>query len=359
MDPVVPSSNDFFTDILKPPRQVSRYDRVIIHPLVLLNAVDHYNRSDAVISEDERVVGVLLGTASGRVLDITNSFAVPFSEEGSYIWYLNDDYLDTMYGMFWKINAREKIVGWYHTGPDLRPNDVEICDFFRKYNPDPVLVIIRSQPFSSPSLLTNNNASNPRMPTQAYLLTEQLPNEVGVSSLVTFEHLACEIEAEEAEEVGVEHLLRGIRNITAGSLSQRVDKQIGSAEGLAYCLHQIKEYLEEASKSGDETTFYNNAILEHLQHIINPLYDQLEGSKSFSKHFLHALNDQMAVIYVAVLCRAIVSLHDLINNRLSNRNAEKAAVEKAEAAKKAEAEKATLSAKKSEGTGANEKGRLV
>lgn len=48
-------------------------DLVVVHPLVLLSVVDHYNR----VARDtkKRVVGVLLGeTHKGRV-DITNSFA--------------------------------------------------------------------------------------------------------------------------------------------------------------------------------------------------------------------------------------------------------------------------------------------
>ena len=46
---------------------------VIVHPLVLLSTVDHYNR----VAKDtrKRVVGVLLGTTWRGRIDITNSFA--------------------------------------------------------------------------------------------------------------------------------------------------------------------------------------------------------------------------------------------------------------------------------------------
>lgn len=48
-------------------------DRVVLHPLVLLSVVDHYNR----VARDarKRVVGVLLGDVRKGVVDITNSFA--------------------------------------------------------------------------------------------------------------------------------------------------------------------------------------------------------------------------------------------------------------------------------------------
>ena len=46
---------------------------VIVHPLVLLSVVDHYNR----VAKDtrKRVVGVLLGTKDRNQVDVTNTFA--------------------------------------------------------------------------------------------------------------------------------------------------------------------------------------------------------------------------------------------------------------------------------------------
>lgn len=55
------------------PRHSSLQVEVIVHPLVLLSTVDHYNR----VAKDtrKRVVGVLLGTTYKGRIDITNSFA--------------------------------------------------------------------------------------------------------------------------------------------------------------------------------------------------------------------------------------------------------------------------------------------
>ncbi len=46
---------------------------VVVHPLVLLSTVDHYNR----VAKDtkKRVVGVLLGEVNKGVVDVTNSYA--------------------------------------------------------------------------------------------------------------------------------------------------------------------------------------------------------------------------------------------------------------------------------------------
>ena len=34
------------------------------------------------------------------------------------------------------------MVGWYSSGPKLRLNDVQINEVFRRYMPDPVLVVV-------------------------------------------------------------------------------------------------------------------------------------------------------------------------------------------------------------------------
>lgn len=83
-------------------------ETVVVHPLVLLSVTDHYNRV-ARDSSNRRVVGVLLGeTWKGRV-DVTNSFAVPFEEDPKEpgIFFLDHNYLETMYTMFKKVRERD------------------------------------------------------------------------------------------------------------------------------------------------------------------------------------------------------------------------------------------------------------
>lgn len=49
--------------------------KVVVHPLVLLSVVDHFNRVSKT-GKIKRVVGVLLGSWKlGKVLDVSNSFA--------------------------------------------------------------------------------------------------------------------------------------------------------------------------------------------------------------------------------------------------------------------------------------------
>jgi 26S proteasome regulatory subunit N8 len=67
-----------------------------------------------------------------------------------------------MNDMFKKVNAREKLIGWYHTGPKLRGSDLEINELFKRYTPNPLLVIIDVQP------------KEVGVPTDAYFAVEEI-----------------------------------------------------------------------------------------------------------------------------------------------------------------------------------------
>ena len=57
--------------------------------------------------------------------------------------------------------------------------------------------------------------------------------------------LQSEIGAEEAEEVGVEHLLRDIKDTTVGTLSQKVTNQIMGLKGLHSKLNDMNSYVQQ------------------------------------------------------------------------------------------------------------------
>ena len=120
-------------------------ENIVVHPTVLLSVVDHYYRLAK--ETNRRVVGALLGEYVEDKVDITNCYALPFEEDpkDKKVWYVDHVYSEQMFEMFQKINSKEKIVGWYSSGPKIRPHDIEINEVFRKYCDKPVFVIIDVQ----------------------------------------------------------------------------------------------------------------------------------------------------------------------------------------------------------------------
>ena len=106
------------------------------------------------------------------VLTITP--VVPFEEDDKdpSVWFLDHNYVESMNDMFKKVNAREKLIGWYHSGPKLRASDLEINELFKRYTPNPLLVIIDVQP------------KEVGVPTDAYFAVEEIKDVLlGVSNL--------------------------------------------------------------------------------------------------------------------------------------------------------------------------------
>lgn len=284
------------------------FHKCVVHPIVLLSAVDHYNR----VAKDtkKRVVGILLGTTSKGVVDVTNSYAVPFEEDerDPSIWFLDHSFHEQMFAMFKKVNASEKLVGWYSTGPKIRPGDLQVDQLVRRYTPNPVMVIIDVKP------------KDLGIPTEAYHAVEEIRE--GQQLQWTFKHVPSEIGAMESEEVGVEHLLRDVKDMTISTLANQVTQKLGSLKGLSARLLEIDAYLQNVL-SGRLPV--NHQIIYKLQEIFNLLPNL--NVENLVKAFAVKTNDMMLTIYLSSIIRAIVALHNLVNNKLVNKEKERIAGE--------------------------------
>jgi 26S proteasome regulatory subunit N8 len=286
---------------------------VAVHPLVLLSVVDHYTRTCA--DGSKRAVGVLLGNVSQGKVHCTNSFAVPFEEDEKdpEVWFLDHNFLESMMDMFRKVNARETIVGWYSTGPKIRAGDLDANELIRSYCPSPIFVIIDVKP------------KDLGLPTEAYISVEESQEDGAVTR--TFEHLPSEINAAEAEEVGVGHLLRDVKDSSVSSLTGEVTAKLAALKSLHSRLSELRSYL---SSVADGTLPVNNEIMYKMQDIFN-LLPSLNLSE-LVKAFYTKTNDIMLVLYVASLIRSIIALHDLVDNKIELKlNEQKKATESASA----------------------------
>lgn len=68
----------------------------------------------------------------------------------------------SIYRVCWHHAARERMIGWYHTGPKLRASDQEINDLFKRFIARPVMVIVDVRPHTV------------GIPTDAYFAVEEI-----------------------------------------------------------------------------------------------------------------------------------------------------------------------------------------
>jgi 26S proteasome regulatory subunit N8 len=290
---------------------------VTVHPLVLLSAADHYHR--VARGTRKRAVGVLLGTVSRGKIDATNSFAVPFEEDtkNPAVFYLDHNYLENMLAMSRKINAKERVVGFYSTGPQIRPNDLRIHELMKRFTPKgttipPVFCIIDVRP---------NRQS---IPTTAYRVVEEVEDNSGGGKASSgggsgtaevkksFAHVPSVIGAQEAEEIGVEHLLRDINDPTISTVATLVHAKMSGLSTLTEKLVEMKDYLQGIVDGRIKKV--NQDIIANMQTILNLLPNL--NVEELVRAMMVKTNDVHMVIYLSSLIRSVIALHDLVNNKI-------------------------------------------
>ena len=120
--------------------------------------------------------------------------------------------------------------------------------------------------------------------------------------------------------------------MAVGTLSTRITSQLQSLQGLHLRLRDIGQYLQKVL-DGDLPV--NHAILGNLQDVFNLLpnisppkatlpadgaeQSQATENSELARAMSVKTNDQLMAIYLSSLIRAITAFHDLIENKIQNR----------------------------------------
>jgi 26S proteasome regulatory subunit N8 len=194
--------------------------------------------------------------------------------------------------------ASERVVGFYSTGPSIRAADLQIEELFRRFCSHPVLVII------------DVRANTEGIPTKAYGAMDEV-EEDGKALKTSFKHIQSVIGAYEAEEVGVEHLLRDVNDPSVSSLASQIKQKMASLGGLKEKLQEMGAYLQNVH---DGKLPANNQIIYNMQTIFN-LLPNLNVDEMLRSMFVKS-NDFYMIIYMAALIRSVIALHNLVNNKI-------------------------------------------
>lgn len=317
---------------------------VDIHPLILLSAVDHFSRMNNKVNTNRRCVGLLLGmylkdkkagesripasaATKGKstvledvMLDINNCFAVPFTEDpkDNAVWFFDTNYAEEMFRMYKKVLPKVRIVGWYSTGTEIQPNDLLIhlllCE---RFCPNPVYCVINTDP------------TNKGLPVMAYMATEGREGRD-----VEFRNIVTSLGSYEAEEIGIEHLLRDLTDSTITTLSTKVQDRHLALLKLEALLGSVGDYLTDVA---DGSMPVQHDILATIQEVVDllPLLNQMKTATGA----IVAANDQALGTFIGSVSRCVMALYDVILNRrrLAQELKEKQAEEKAKQEKEKEA----------------------
>lgn len=115
----------------------------------------------------------------------------------------------------------------------------------------------------------------------------------------------------------MEHLLRDIKDSTTTTLATRVSEQLASLQGLQSRLRDVHTYLLDVAGG---TLPVNHQIVYHLQDALNLLPDLSDAV--LTQSFTSSTNDELLVVYLSTLLRAVIALHALVDNKATIGRAE-------------------------------------
>jgi len=285
------------------------FEEIWVQPTVLLSCADHHDRiKEQRVAVSKRVIGGLLGKVDeeSKSLCITNCFAVPYDEDtkenGSGL-FVENDYINTIYAMLLKINRNEKLVGWYHTGSEMFPNDLNITRIFKKHCSSPVILRI------------NLEAHLDKLPFEAFI-SMNYNSEDGSSLKNDFKGIPCKIVPEESETVGIEQLLRCIKDTHIGDLQSKIDQKAKGALNLRGEFNDMSAYLRSCAEG---TIKPNNDTIYNIQKIWHSI-PRLNLSQQNQSVLVSTTNDSYLMAYISSMARATYGLHSLIENKISNKD---------------------------------------
>ncbi len=140
--------------------------------------------------------------------------------------------------------------------------------------------------------------------------TEEEVEGDGKEIQTVFKHVPNSIGALEAEEVGVEHLLRDINDPSVSTLASLIKHKISALSGLKERLEEIEKYLILVLEGKIQPS---NQIVYYLQDVLNLLPNL--NVEELVKSMIIKTNDMHLVIYVGALIRSVIALHDLLVNK--------------------------------------------
>ena len=212
-----------------------------VHPLVLLSIVDHYNRVN-LKQRNKRVIGALLGTSpvtkDTSMMKMSRlSTAMQFRSRRTPVspafgfWIISStslcstwwrrylcDYEDQPEGkVYWLVHDRRLFQG-SRCSDQLGLQEVQRQAHILGCR-------CRAQ-------CKNKDIQNELgLPTQVFITQEEVNPKTG-SVLKSFFHIESKVEATEPEEIGVEHLLREIKEIPLNSLESSIFQKVQALKGL-------------------------------------------------------------------------------------------------------------------------------
>eukprot|EP01104_Vermistella_antarctica_P020537 TRINITY_DN8822_c0_g1_i1.p1 TRINITY_DN8822_c0_g1~~TRINITY_DN8822_c0_g1_i1.p1 ORF type:complete len:351 (-),score=78.01 TRINITY_DN8822_c0_g1_i1:78-1130(-) len=283
---------------------------VSLHPLVIINVSDQHTRLrvKSVVSlatgsgrshpSELRVIGALLGTQTGRDIEIFNSFEVMYMEvEGLIV--LDMDYLREKLDQFTKVFSTYDFLGWYSTGPAVQAEDTLIHKQIMELNESPLFLLL--DPMAAEVTQTRE------LPISLY---ESEMHIIEDKPTLVFSRIPYKIETGEAERIAVDHVARVSSaggTVESSKLSSQLMNMHNAISMLSMRIQIIEKFLRATAEGKIPK---DHGLLRQIVGLCSML--PALDTPSFQSALMKEYNDTLLLTFLASITQGCNHINDLI-----------------------------------------------
>lgn len=276
---------------------------ISLHPLVIINVSEHFTRlrAQAAPGTPIRVFGCLLGTLSGRNVDIANSFELKVALVGEGARALDLNFLKVRLEEYKKVFPAYDVLGWYSTAPGQQALDGDLllhrqlCEITES----PMYLVL--DPMPEPGMQD--------LPITIYESEMALVNDAPTMQLA---RTSYKIDSIDSERISIDHVAH-ISGTGGGPESAALVSHLGGQQSaikmLSDRIHVLESYLAGVRDGSIPT---DHAALRQIKSLCDSL-PAVNSSAQFSKDFLNDYNDTMLVSYLSSITQGTGMANDVID----------------------------------------------
>jgi len=249
--------------------------------------------------DNPRVIGAIVGTQTGRTVEISNSFELVYDVVDKNV-VIEQKYLAQKQEQFRKVFPTSDFLGWYSTGVAVTPADMEVHKQFFGINESPLFL-----------LLDPVACARPDVKDLPIHLFESELRIVSEQPTLLFVKVNYKIETNEAERIAVDHVARISPSGSASSGSQLSSHLMGIHNSMSMLTLRVKFLLKflEGVKSGAVPR--DHAILRRIGQMCNQLPHA--DTPEFKRDFMNEYNDVLMIAYLASITKSTSVINELID----------------------------------------------
>ncbi|PNW76505.1 hypothetical protein CHLRE_11g467647v5 [Chlamydomonas reinhardtii] len=283
-----------------------------LHPLVLINISDHHTRTRANTPgatapgvPAPAVMGCLLGSQSGRSVDIRNSFEVRYAAGPDGTLDIDITYLLKKQEQYKQVFKNLDVVGWYATGAAITEGHRLAHRKISEVVESPVFLLL------DPAV----DHTRKDLPVSLYETELHLSPETGAPGMV-FVKSPYSIETSDAERIGVDQVARILAGGKATGSEQLSAQLVSLHSAIKMLLERLRVIHGAMGKvagadGAAAEAAYPHSLLRQVSSLVHSL--PACNTDAFNREYLTEYNDTLLTLYLASMTRGTHAANEVVD----------------------------------------------